>query len=87
MVSRLLSAAAAAVTLGIVVTAQQPAPQGAAPLPDRPRPRGGTGACGGCGPQHPRGRLASWFVLGSNDYYVSRATEPAPLLRPPRSAV
>jgi len=23
-----------------------------------------------------RGRLASWFVLGSNDYYVSRATNP-----------
>jgi hypothetical protein len=33
MFSRLLSAAAAAVTLGIVVTAQQPAPRGTAPAP------------------------------------------------------
>ena len=29
-----------------------------------------------------RGRLASWFVLGSNDYYVPHAIEPAPVLHP-----
>ena len=29
-----------------------------------------------------RGRLASWFVLGSNDYYVPARDEPASVLRP-----